>query len=132
MNTNRKTISLAKLFLAIVGLAYLLLAAWCAVLPGTTSQAIGFNLKPGSGQSEYFVIYGGLQLAIAMLFLWPLYKSDSVAFSLLACVIIHGCIVVFRAISFFLYSGIGTPTYALAVIEWVIFLLAAFLLSRME
>ena len=43
--------------------------------------------------------------------------------------VIHGISVVFRAISFFLFSGIGTTTYVLAGVEWVIFLASAGLLA---
>ena len=49
-----------RIFLTVIGVAYLLLAAWCTFAPARTSQAVGFDLKPGSGQSEFLVVYGGL------------------------------------------------------------------------
>lgn len=123
---------MTKVFLAIVGATYLLLAIWCAVLPAKTSQAIGFDVTPGSGQSEYLVIYGGLQLALGLVFIWPLFKNDAITSSLSVCVLVHGCIVLFRTISFFRYSEIGSMTNILAVMEWVIFLTAAYLLWQMR
>lgn len=111
-----------KIFLALVGLAYFALSAWCVLLPERTSHSVGFSLKPGSGQSEYFVIYGGLQLAIAILFIGPTLQLTDTKSALLFCLVIHACIVLFRAISFATYSGISTTTYVLAVVEWVIFL----------
>lgn len=111
-----------KLFLAVVGFAYLALALWCVFLPERTSQSVGFTLKPGSGQSEYLVVYGGLQLGLALVFLWPLLRSTDPKEALFACLVIHGSIVAFRALSFARYSGIGSTTYVLAVIEWLIFL----------
>jgi len=116
---------MARIFLAIVGAAYVLLAAWCSLMPQRTSKAVGFELQPGSGESEYLVIYGGLELALGLIFLWPLYRPQEIAFPLLACLIVHGCIVLFRTASFLLYSNLATTTYSLAAVEWLIFLAAA-------
>ena len=57
----------AKIFLAVVGLVYLALALWCSIDPATTSEKIGFQLQPGSGQSEFVTIYGGLELALSLI-----------------------------------------------------------------
>src|SRR5829696_6288016 len=101
-----------RIFLAIVGIAYLLLALWCALRPSQTSASVGFTLTPGSGQSEFLVVYGGLELGLGIVFLWPLIDTNATWFVLIACLIIHACLVLFRSISFFLYSGIHTTTYA--------------------
>ncbi|MHC4876170.1 MAG: hypothetical protein ACYTGL_06695 [Planctomycetota bacterium] len=111
---------MARGFLALVGTAYLILAIWCAALPETTSQAVGFTLQPGSGQSEYYVVYGGLQLALGITFLWPLRRREDTDFALRLCCLIHSCLVAFRAASLVRFSGIGTTTYALAATEWAI------------
>lgn len=111
-----------RIFLAMVGVAYLLLAAWCSLRPAQTSQAVGFSLTPGSGQSEFLVVYGGLELGLGIVFLLPLYDLSWTSLALFACLIIHACLVLFRTASFILYSGIHTTTYFLAVVEWLIFL----------
>jgi hypothetical protein len=120
---------MAKLFLAIIGLMYLGLAVWCSVSPSTTSGKVGFDLKPGSGQSEFLVIYGGLELGLALIFLLPLVRAEFLASSLLACVLIHACLVAFRTVSLFLYSDISSMTYKLAIGEWVILILAVLCMS---
>ena len=111
-----------RIFLAVVGVAYLLLAAWCSLRPDPTSQSVGFSLKPGSGQSEFLVVYGGLELGLGIVFLLPFYDVSWTPFALFTCLIIHACLVLFRTTSFFLYSAIHTTTYVLAVVEWLIFL----------
>lgn len=111
-----------RIFLAVVGVAYLLLAAWCSLRPAQTSQAVGFTLTPGSGQSEFLVVYGGLELGLGVVFLLPLFDGERTPFALSMCLIIHACIVLFRSTSFFLYSGIHITTYVLAIVEWLIFL----------
>ena len=122
--------TISRYFLAFVGAAYILLAVWCSLMPDKSSMAVGFNLQPGSGQSEFLTVYGGLELAIGIAFLWPLYRPAEVAFPLFLCLLIHGCLVAFRTAGFLLYSGIPTTTYALAATEWIIFVGAAILYWR--
>jgi hypothetical protein len=119
-----------QLFLLLVGVAYIALALWCAIRPAQTSESVGFRLQPGAGQSEYFVVYGGLQLGLGLVFLWPLLRDQDPAYALFVCLLVHASLVVFRSISFVLYTGIGTTTYILSGIEWVIFLGAAILSLR--
>lgn len=119
-----------RMFLTLVGAAYILLAAWCSLLPAKTSDAVGFTLQPGSGQSEYFTVYGGLQFALGIAFLLPLIRPGKTGGILTLCVLIHASLVVFRAISFVLYKGIPRTTYTLAATEWIIFIGAALLWWR--
>jgi len=101
-------------------------------MPDKTSRGVGFTLQTGSGQSEFLTVYGGLELAIGIAFLWPLYRPSEVVFPLFLCLLIHGCLVAFRTTSFVLYSGIPTTTFALAATEWIIFVGAAILYWRMR
>ena len=121
-----------RIFLAFVGVAYIVLAIWCSVAPKTTSQAVGFNLRPGSGQSEFLVVYGGLELALGILFLLPLIRNEQTLFSLQACLIIHACLVLFRSLGFVSFTGIETKTYILAMVEWGIFFAALVLWWRFK
>ena len=114
----------SKIFLTVVGVAYLGLAAWCAIKPEQTSQALGLRLEPGSGQSEYFTVYGGLQLGLGLLFLWPWLQADWLPYSLVACLVVHASLVLMRSIAFGLYAGIPAMTIGFAASEWVIFLLS--------
>lgn len=111
-------------FLALVGIIYIVLAIWCAVAPEATSQSVGFILKSGSGQSEFLTVYGGLELALGIVFLWPLFQKEVTDFSLYVCVIVHGCLVLFRTIGFFVFIGFESTTYSLAGGEWLIFLMS--------
>lgn len=119
-----------RFFLAAVGITYLYLAIWCSLRPDKTSQLVGFDLKPGSGQSEFLVVYGGLELGLACILLLPLIRPKQVESSLLVCLIVHACLVLFRSVGFLLYSDIQVMTYKLAVGEWIIFLGAIGLVYR--
>jgi hypothetical protein len=112
----------SRIFLAVIGAAYVLLAVWCIVKPTSTASAVGFELRPGSGESEYLTVYGGLQLGLGLFFLWPLFRHETALTVLLCCLLVHGAIVVFRTVGFIRYSGIGMTTLALAAVEWCILL----------
>lgn len=111
-----------RAFLTAVGVLYAALAAWCAVAPASTSATVGFELKGGSGRSEFLTVYGGLELGLALVFLLPAMLNRHTREAVLACLVIHACLVATRSISFLLFSGIGPSTYKLAAGEWVIFL----------
>lgn len=124
--------TISRFFLAFTGIAYIGLGIWCAVAPEKTSRAVGFALQPGHGQSEFLTVYGGLEVALGLLFLWPLCKREEVVFPLFACLLVHGSLVVFRTIGFFIYTGFGTTTYGLAGLEWVIFLFTVVLFFSLQ
>jgi hypothetical protein len=111
-----------RAFLAIVGTLYAGLAAWCAVAPDSTSKTVGFDLRGGSGRSEFLTVYGGLELGIALVFLLPAILGRHTREAVIACLLIHACLVATRGVSFAMFEGISTSTYKLAVGEWVIFL----------
>ena len=119
-----------KGFLAVVGALYIGLSILCTLRPEKSADAVGFALRPGSGQSEFLVVYGGLEFALGLAFLMPLVRSSETAASLALCAMVHGCLVLFRAASFFWFSGISSTTFKLAAVEWAIFIPAAILLWK--
>lgn len=116
---------LVKAVLGLIGLLYVALAVFCSLAPQAAARKVGFDLIGGSGQSEFLVVYGGLELALGIVFLLPLFREDLLEFALLFCLILHGCLVVFRTISYLVYSDISGLTHRLAIGEWVILLVLA-------
>lgn len=119
---------IAKIYLAVTALVYFSLAIWCTVSPAATSQKVGFQLKEGSGQSEFMTVFGGLEFGLALILLCSIFRAQTVTYGLIACVLIHGSLVLFRTISLFSFSGIEPMTYKLATGEWVIFILGLVIL----
>lgn len=114
---------MGKIFLAILGLAYLGLACWCILKPDDTARAIGFQLAPGSGQSEYLTVYGGLQIGLGLAFLLPWIFPSCLTPTLLFACLIHAAIVVCRVASFLTFADIQPTTFYLAGLELVILVL---------
>lgn len=119
---------MTKVFLAAIGFLYVYLAIWCSVQPVETSRLVGFQLLPGSGQSEFLTVYGGLEMGLALILLWPLFRPEAAQQALINCTLIHGCLVVFRTAGFVIFSGIEPMTWKLAGGEWVIFIVGCLLL----
>ena len=109
-----------RIFLAIVGSIYLVLGIWCTVAPSGTANSVGFVLTPGSGESEFMTVYGGLELGLAWLFFSPLSRRVDVRFPLRFCLVLHAFIVAFRTAAFFRYSNFANTTYVVAGLEWLI------------
>ncbi|MBL8828662.1 MAG: hypothetical protein JNM18_16905 [Planctomycetaceae bacterium] len=121
---------MARIVLTVIGVAYVILAVWCIARPTTTSQAVGFDLRPGPGQSEYLAVYGGLQLGLGLMFLWPWVRPEHATLVLGACVLIHAAIIVCRSAGFLLFTGFTSMTYTLAAVEWAILIIPGFALWR--
>lgn len=112
----------AKLFLIVCSVLYLGLGLWCTVSPQQTSEKVGFELKGGSGNSEFMTVYGGLEFGMGLVFLLAAFRPDMVTFGVISCVVIHAMLCLFRSISLYRFSDIDPFTYQLAIGEWVIFL----------
>lgn len=117
-----------KCYLITTGIIYISLGLWCAVLPQSTAAAVGFKLQPGQGQSEFFTVYGGLEVGIGLMLLIPILGKGNMRTVLLACVLLHAGLVGFRTLSFMLYAQFVTTTYILATVEWLIFVSSTILL----
>lgn len=111
---------MAKTLLTVVGLAYLALAGWCVANPEGTARAIGFQLEGGAGRSEYLTVYGGLQLALGLLFLQVWWRPQQTPGMLELCLVVHACLVLARSYSLLTVPGIPSMTKGLAAGEWLI------------
>jgi hypothetical protein len=49
-----------------VGLLYLLSGLWCALKPELAADFVGFQFSHEVGKAEFFSVYGGLQVGIAV------------------------------------------------------------------
>ena len=111
-----------RIYLIAVAVLYMGLALWCTIQPDVTSKKVGFQLTGGSGKSEFITVYGGLELAMALLLIAGVFRAEWLSASLFACVVMHACLVLFRTYTLIRISDIDGFTYRLAIGEWVILL----------
>lgn len=113
---------MANTYLWLNAVIYLVFALWCTLSKEQTSLASGYLSLNNSGWSEYWVVYGGLQLGMAGFFAYlamnePLYRAGLV-FSLF----IYIAIVVYRLVSLYLLWPVKPVTLGIAVLESLLLL----------
>ena len=108
---------------------YAFLAAWCTVFPAETAAAVGFQTLTRSGQSEYLVIYGGLQLGMAFLFAYFAWSRQP-RNGLVLALAFYVPIVAYRAITVVAFWPVEPTTLLLALLEWIMLITAAVLWRR--
>ncbi|AKK67111.1 hypothetical protein [Xanthomonas translucens] len=119
---------MAKAYLWFNAALYAVLAIWCTLLPAQTAAAVGYIGLDRSGQSEYLVIYGGLQLGMAFLF-GHFARSGQIRTGLLLALAFYVPIVLYRSASLLRLWPVGPTTTGLAGFE-ILLLLAALALWR--
>jgi hypothetical protein len=118
---------MAVVFLWVNAALYAAFAAWCAVLPDKTSSAIGFGfLNPGA-KSEFITVYGGLELGMALFFMFAALNPSMHTVGLLFALCLYACLAVFRAYTLLTIDGIGTFPYTMFAIEVPMALLSGWL-----
>ncbi|MEB1528892.1 DUF4345 domain-containing protein [Xanthomonas sp. WHRI 7945] len=119
---------MAKAYLWFNAALYAVLALWCTLLPAQTAAAVGYVGLDRSGQSEYLVIYGGLQLGMAFLFGY-FARTAQLHTGLLLALAFYVPIVLYRSVGLLRLWPVGPTTTGLAVFE-ILLLLAALALWR--
>ncbi|MEO7385417.1 MAG: hypothetical protein ABIX37_00625 [Gammaproteobacteria bacterium] len=66
---------MAATYLYLNAALYAAFALWCRVVGSATSKATGYSVLTNSGESEYRVVYGGLQLGLAVVFAYLAARS---------------------------------------------------------
>lgn len=61
---------MASVYLYFNAVLYGIFAFWCTIAPAQTAKAVGYDALSRSGESEYLVVYGGLQLGLAIFFFY--------------------------------------------------------------
>ena len=105
---------------------YALFAAWCTVAPSSTATNLGYLTLSSGGRSEYLVIYGGIQVGLAILFALLARQPEYWRLGMMISIGLYAPIVLYRAVTVAKNWPVGTLTASTGVLEAV--LLAAALL----
>lgn len=114
-------------YLYLNSILYLLFAIWCTVSWQSTSTRLGYLTLSNGGRSEYLVIYGGLQIGLAILFF--LLASNATYFrpGLLISIGLYSPIVIYRAITLFMNWPVLGLTLATGGLESILLIGALWL-----
>ncbi|MDJ0975648.1 MAG: DUF4345 family protein [Planctomycetota bacterium] len=121
---------MAVAFLWINAVMYLGFSVWCTVLPTKTAEAIGFAFSKASGKSEYVTIYGGLEMGLALFFLFTALSPSLRTAGLLFALVLYGCLALWRIGTVLSIDELGLFPYVMLSIEVTFTLIAAALYFR--
>ena len=111
---------------------YLVLALWCSLRWRATSRALGYTSLSRSGQSEYLVVYGGLQLGLAIVFFLLARDPALHRFGLQLALALYAAIVAFRVPTALAFAPVAPTTWIVATLEILLFAGAAGLLLALR
>lgn len=92
---------------------YALFAVWCTLKPSSTATSLGYVSRNAAGESEYLVIYGGLQFGLAAFFWWAARESSTQLSGLVFALCLYVPIVIYRVIT--VIKGWPLPGLTLSV-----------------
>lgn len=104
--------------LRLVGGVYLLSGLWCAINPQLAAGFLGFNLLP-HGLTEFFSVYGGLQVGLALAMIFASFKREYLAGAIFFAWMTSLGLLAFRILAILIYGG-NTGVYAMAALELAI------------
>lgn len=106
-----------KIYLYFNAVLYVLFAAWCTFSPTSTSNNIGFLSLSSGGRSEYLVVYGGLQLGLAIAF-WLLARDHAFwKIGMLLSIALYAPIVLYRIVTVARFWPVPSLTLGTGALE---------------
>lgn len=109
---------------------YVVFAAWCTIARRSTSQGLGYEALSNSGHSEYLVVYGGLQLGLALFFGYVASQSGLHRAGLIFALALYAPIVLYRVVTVFSFWPVRGMTLGVAALEVALLLAAIALYVR--
>lgn len=120
---------MALLYLGFNAVVYVALGLWCAIAVDKAASAVGFKALDDSGRCEYTAVYGGLQLALGVLFAVAAAQTQYLAPGLFFAVVVYACLCTFRLIGLVRFWPVATQTLGFAALELVMLLIGVWLLQ---
>jgi len=105
------------IYLYLNAILYFGFAVWCTLSPSATSTNLGYQALSNSGRSEYLVIYGGLQLGLAVIFFILARNASYLRLGIIASVALYAPIVLFRAFTVIQNWPVASLTIATGCLE---------------
>jgi hypothetical protein len=114
-------------YLYLNALLYVVFAAWQTLSPWSTATAVGYTSLSQSGRSEYLVIYGGLQVGLAIFFGISGASADLHRPALLFALCLYSCIALYRIVTVMRFWPVKGLTLGVGALELALFIAALLL-----
>jgi hypothetical protein len=119
---------MSKIYFATNAVLYFALALLCTFKHRQTSRGTGFTELNNSGHSEYLVIYGGLQMGLALFYAWLARDAQLARVGIVFSVLLYAPIVLYRVATVLMYKPVSNVTLGTAALEVVLLIWGAWLL----
>lgn len=120
---------ISRVILGFLGFCHILVSIWCAVDSAGASNWLGHSLELPAAQSEFFVIYVGLHLALGIIFIAAAVKEKMTYPGLVGAVILHTTMLAVRIITVLSIDEIGTGPKIMFSLEALTAVLAVLAVS---
>ena len=114
----------SRFVLGLLGVCYIGLAFWCAIDMGGTSAWLGYGFAEPTAQSEYLVVYGGLQFSLGVFFILAAILEQFTLSALVLSIILHVTLLAVRIITILAIDGVGAGAKVMFGVEAVAALLS--------
>jgi hypothetical protein len=106
-----------KVYLLINAALYALFAVWCTLKATNTATNLGYVALNNSGRSEYLVIYGGLQVGLAVMFFLLARDGAFHKVGMMISIGIYAPIVLYRLLTIWKFSPVSPLTMGVGALE---------------
>jgi hypothetical protein len=106
-----------KIYLLVNAVLYAVFAIWCTLAPERTAVSLGYVARSASGQSEYLVIYGGLQAGLAVFFWWCTRDAQHLHPGVMLAVALYAPIVLYRLATVWKLWPVSPNTLVVGALE---------------
>lgn len=122
--------AMARIYLYVNAALYLVLAAWCTLKHQQTSVGSGYLTLSPSGRSEYLVVYGGLQIGLAIFYAYLASRPAYVPLGIVFSVMLYAPIVVYRLITVSMNWPVSSVTLGTGSLELILLIWSVLLWRR--
>lgn len=119
-----------KAYLLINSALYALFAVWCTVQSASTARNLGYVDLNNSGRSEYLVIYGGLQVGLAVMFFLLARDAAFHRLGMLISIAVYAPIVLYRLLTIWKHSPVSPLTMSVGALETLLLIVAVAIAIR--
>lgn len=105
--------------LRIIALIYLMSSLWCIFQKEATLAYLGFELTSDLAHVEYFSVYGGIQMGIALSLLICSFIQEHIRSAIFFALIFSITLAAFRWLGMFLYQ-VPEGVLGLAILEVIL------------
>jgi hypothetical protein len=126
----QRALPMTAIYLYVNAALYALFAVWITLSPAKTAANQGYALIANGGRSEYLVVYGGLQVGLALFFAWTAQSQGLQRAGLVFALLLYAPIVVYRMITVARFWPVASTTLAVAALEILLLVWAVVLVLR--